>query len=192
MLRPLFALYARQEIVKWLDMPEMCETTIPTAMELAQAIVDAANNYHDKGLSLFELLCAHDQFEVNMEGTEQLLSSVTNGGPLRHLRKTGDMLEMVAVGQVSLSLAGHTANLLGKGSFRIKSIRGEQLEGGILDILARRKIAPYHGYLIHKFTGLSFHGPLGSLVGSVFVFQKQGFVYAAARVAGIWLLPPDL
>jgi len=112
-LRPLFALYARQEIVKWLDMPEMCETTIPTAMELAQAIVDAANNYHDKGLSLFELLCAHDYFEVNMEGTEQLLSSVTKGGPLRHLRKTGDMLVMVAVGQVSLasnSGAGHSSD----------------------------------------------------------------------------------
>lgn len=192
MLRPLFALCARQEIVKWSDMPEMCERTIPTAMELAQAIVDAANNYHDKGLSLFELLCAHDEFSVNMEGTEGLLGSVTKGGPLRHLRKTGDMLEMVAVGQMSLSLAGHTANLLGKGSFHIKGIRGEQLDGGLLDILARRRLAPFCGYLIHKFTGLSFHGPLGSLVGSVFVFHKSGSVYAAARVAGVWLLPPDL
>jgi hypothetical protein len=173
-------------------MPEMCEKAIPTAMELAQAIVDAANNYHDKGLSLFDLLCSHNEFSVNMEGTEGLLASVTKGGPLRHLRKSGEMLEMVAVGQISLSLAGHTANLLGKGSFHIKCIRGDQLDGGLLDILARRKLASYHGYLIHRFTGLSFHGPLGSLVGSVFVFHKQGLVYAAARVAGIWLLPPDL
>ena len=173
-------------------MPEMIEKAIPTAVELAQSIVDAANNYHDRGLSLFALLCAHDSFDVGMAGTEELLGSVTRGGPLRHLRKSGDMLEMVVVGQMSLSLAGHTANLLGRGSFRIKGIRGDQLEGGILDILARRKVAPYHGYLIHKFTGLSFHGPLGSLVGGVFVFQKQGLVYAAARVAGIWLLPPDL
>jgi len=192
MLRPLFYFFHQQKIVKWQDMPEMCEKEVPTAMELATAIVDAANNYHDKGLSLFELLCSHDCFDVNMEGMEEILGSVTKGGPLRHLRKSGEILEMVAVGQMSLSLAGHTANLLGKGSFRIKGVRGEQLEGGILDILARRKVAPYYGYLIHKFTGLSFHGPLGSLVGSVFVFQQQGLVYAAARVAGIWLLPPDL
>jgi hypothetical protein len=173
-------------------MPDTSQCSTPTAQELAQAIVDAAHNYHDKGLCLFELLCAHDEFNINMEGTEELLAAVTKGGPLRHLRKSGEKLEMVAVGQMSLSLAGHTANLLGKGSFHIRGIRGDQLDGGLLDILARRKLASFHGYLIHRFTGLSFHGPLGSLVGSVFVFPKSGLVYAAARVAGIWLLPPDL
>ena len=163
----------------------------PTAFELAKAIVDAATNYHDKGLSLFNKICSYDSFDVNMEGTEDLLRMVTKGGPLRHLRKVGDKLEMVAVGQMSLSLAGHTANLLGKGSFHLKWIKGSQLDGGFLDVLARYRLAGYSGYHIYKFTGLSFSGPLGSLVGSVFIFHRKGLVYAAARVAGVWLLPPD-
>jgi len=172
-------------------MDEVCLQDPPTAEQLAQAIVDAANNYHDRGLSLFELLCTHDSFDVNMEGTEHIIGKVAKGGPLRHLRKFGTRLEMVAVGQMTLSLAGHTANLHGKGSFHLEYIPGDQLSGGLLDIIPRHRLDSHRGYLIHKFTGLGFSGPLGPLVGSVFVFQHQGLVYAAARVAGIWLLPPE-
>lgn len=163
-----------------------------TADQLADSIVDAAIHYQTKGLSLFDLLTSQIQFEVSMEGTEHKIARVAEGGPMRLVRKQGDVVEMVCVGQMKLSLAGHNAVLHGRGSFHVRAIKGEQLEGGLLDLVNRRRIANHSGYLIQKFNGLSFSGPLGALVGSVFVFMRNGSVCAAARVAGIWLLPPNM